>query len=504
MSIERRTLMIQPRVSPWLKQNISIAPLAVFRIAFGLLMLGSTIRFWALGWIEDHYIRSTVQFKYYGFEWVTLLPPAGMYALHVGMILGALGIMLGYRYRLSALLFFLTFTYTELIDLTYYLNHYYFVSLISLLLIFLPANRYFSIDAWRNPDLRSLTAPRWTILVLQFQLAVVYIFAGLAKINYAWLIEAMPLRIWLPANDTLPLIGPLLKWQYAPWLFSWAGMLYDCTIVFWLSQARTRPLAYIAVIVFHAITGLMFQIGVFPVVMIGATLIFFPAGWHERVLDGIWKLIKNVLRGFNPSPIPSPPRRKGGLTSSKILIQEERRPLILGLIQSLSLFWKRIKPPSPLGEGMGGGLTRLPPLLLSAYLLFQLLFPWRYLLYPGNLFWTEEGYRFSWRVMLMEKAGTATFYVKDGQTGREGVVNNGDFLRAHQEKQMAMQPDMILQFARFLEKYYTENGVNRPAVRAEVYVTLNAKPSRLLIDPNIDLSKIEDDWKHKDWILPYE
>ena len=351
--------MIQPRVSPWLHQNISIAPLAVFRIVFGLLMLGSTIRFWALGWIEDHYIRSTVQFKYYGFDWVQLLPPAGMYALHVGMILGALGIMLGYRYRLSALLFFLTFTYTELIDLTYYLNHYYFVSLISLLLIFLPANRYFSIDAWRNPDLRSLTAPRWTILVLQFQLAVVYIFAGLAKINYAWLIEAMPLRIWLPANDTLPLIGPLLKWQYAPWLFSWAGMLYDCTIVFWLSQARTRPLAYIAVIVFHAITGLMFQIGVFPVVMIGATLIFFPAGWHERVLNGIWKLIKNVLRGFNPSPIPSPPRRKGGLTSSKILIQEERRPLILGLIQSLSLFWKRIKPPSPLGEGLNPRSTFL-------------------------------------------------------------------------------------------------------------------------------------------------
>ena len=32
----------------------------------------------------------------------------------------------------------------------------------------------------------------------------------------------------------------------------------------------------------------------------------------------------------------------------------------------------------------------------------QLAFPFRYLLYPGNIFWTEEGYRFSWRVMLME------------------------------------------------------------------------------------------------------
>lgn len=363
------------KVSPWLNQNISIAPLAVFRIVFGLLLLGSTIRFWALGWIEDHYIRSTVQFKYYGFDWVKLLPPAGMYALHVGMILGALGIMLGYRYRLSALLFFLTFTYTELIDLTYYLNHYYFVSLISLLLIFLPANRHFSVDAWRNPDLRSLTTPRWTILILQFQLAVVYIFAGLAKINYAWLIEAMPLRIWLPANDTLPLVGPLLKWQYAPWLFSWAGMLYDCTIVFWLSLARTRPWAYAAVIVFHAITGLMFQIGVFPVVMIGATLIFFPAGWHERVLNGIWKLdIRYWILGILTRETVEESR----ISNIEYPISRFKNPELIG--------------PSPSGESlsrtlvgrMGEGLPRLPTILLTAYLLSQLLFPWRYLLYPGH------------------------------------------------------------------------------------------------------------------------
>lgn len=464
------------RVPRWLDQPVSIAPLAVFRIVFGLLMLGSTIRFWALGWIEDHYIQSKVQFKYYGFEWVQLLPPAGMYALHVGMILGALGIMLGFRYRWSAILFFLTFTYTELIDLTYYLNHYYFVSWVSLLLIFLPAHRYFSLDARRNPGIRSTVTPRWTILILQFQLAVVYVFAGLAKINYAWLVEAMPLRIWLPANDTLPLIGPLLKWHYTPWLFSWAGMLYDCTIVFWLSYARTRPWAYAAVIFFHVVTGLMFQIGVFPAVMIGATLIFFPAGWHERVLE--W-----VGRGMRRAPPPAPGRRGA-------------RPHFTNLsrlgVQKVN--WEQAPLPSRGGVGA----------LLAAFLLFHLLFPWRYLLYPGNLFWTEEGYRFSWRVMLMEKAGTATFYVKDGQTGREGVVNNGDFLCAHQEKQMAMQPDMILQFAHFLEKYYAAKGVSDPAVRAEVYVTLNAQPSRLLIDPNADLTKIKDTWKHKDWILPYD
>ena len=104
--------------------------------------------------------------------------------------------------------------------------------------------------------------------------------------------------------------------------------------------------------------------------------------------------------------------------------------------------------------------------------------------------------------MLMEKAGTATFFIRDSKTGREGEVVNSEFLNPHQEKQMAMQPDMILQFAHFLKKHYEKNGVNAPAVRAEVYVTLNARPSQLLIDPNIDLTKLRDSWSHKTWIKP--
>ncbi len=69
--------------------------------------------------------------------------------------------------------------------------------------------------------------------------------------------------------------------------------------------------------------------------------------------------------------------------------------------------------------------------------MIQLLFPWRYLLYPEELFWTEEGYRFSWRVMLMEKAGYAEFKVVDSKTGKRFYVDNSDFLSPFQEKQMA-------------------------------------------------------------------
>ena len=430
-----------------LDQPVSNAPLITFRVVFGAVMVFSTLRFWYLGWIEEHFIDTHFTFKFYGFEWVSLLPPRAMYALHAAMLLGALGVLLGCFYRLSAALFFLSFTYSWLIDLTYYLNHYYFVSIVAFLLMLVPAQRRFSLDAWRRPEISSRQASRWAIDIFKWQIAIVYIYAGLAKINHDWLLEALPLKIWIPANDQLPLIGAFLTWKWAPWLFSWLGMLYDCTIVFWLSWAPTRWLAYLSVVFFHTVTGMMFQIGVFPIVMIGGTWIFFSTTFHEKLLGFFEK------KSF------------------------ERRPFA---------------PQTPVWIFT----------ILIFHFVFQLLFPWRYLLYPGNLFWTEEGYRFSWRVMLMEKAGTATFFVRDSATSREGEVFNRDFLHAHQEKQMAMQPDMILQYAHFLKKHYEKAGMVDPAVRAEVYVTLNGRPSRLLIDPQLDLTTVRDSWKHKDWILP--
>ncbi len=422
-------------IRQYFQTNTSAYPLGVFRFVFGTLMVFSTLRFVYLGWIEDHYLAPVFHFKYWGFEWVEPLSATGLYLLHGLMVLAALGVALAQRwlYRLSAIVLFLTFSYTELIDLTYYLNHYYYVSIVCFLLCIIPS----------PPPLfrKGHEVPRWAIDIFKLQITIVYVYAGLAKINYDWLVLALPLKIWLPAHDKMPLIGFIFTWKITPYLFAWGGMLYDSTIPFFLMWRKTRPWAYVLVIVFHVMVGLLFQIGVFPLVMIGGTLIFFE---FEKYIPASkttapWAWPQQLLAGF-----------------------------------------------------------------LIVFFAFQLLFPWRYLLYKGNLFWTEEGYRYAWRVMLMEKAGTATFYVKDSQTEREGVVDNSEFLNAHQEKQMAMQPDMILQFAHFLGKHYAAQGLHAPQVRAEVYVTLNARPSRLLIDPQVDLMKEKDTFAAKKWILPYE
>lgn len=441
----------------WLKTPISIAPLATLRVVLGAMLLFSTLRFVALGWVDDHYVCPDFHFTYFGFDWVRPLPALGMYVVHGLLIVSSLCVMLGLYHWWAALLQWLLFSYTELIDLTYYLNHYYFVSIVCGLLLLVPAHRAYSLDVLRRPQIRLSQTPRWTIFIFQLQLGIVYAYAGFWKINADWLLEALPLKIWVPANDHLPIIGGLFALKITPWLFSWAGMLYDLTIVAWLSWSRTRVWAYATVVFFHALTGIMFQIGVFPLVMMGATLVFFSEKWHQR----LWQTLSQWTARFFAKKTP-----KNALLDSKPL-----------------------------------RFQRLMGALLVLHVTFQLLFPWRYLLYPGSVFWTEEGYRFSWRVMLMEKAGTATFYVKDSQTGREGEVLNGDFLNPHQEKQMAMQPDMVLQFAHFLKKHYAQKGISNPSVRAEVYVTLNGRPSQLLFDPRLDLTKISDNWPHKTWIL---
>ena len=91
-------------------------------MAFGILMLLSTLRFIAKGWVYTMYIKPKLFFPYYGFEWIKPLEGNLMYVVFGILAIAALCIALGLFYRASAILFFLVFTYVELIDKTNYLS----------------------------------------------------------------------------------------------------------------------------------------------------------------------------------------------------------------------------------------------------------------------------------------------------------------------------------------------------------------------------------------------
>jgi hypothetical protein len=433
------------------------APLAVFRISFGLMMFASIVRFWLNGWIEKLYITPKFHFSYYGFEWVRPLGDL-TYLLFIICGISALFVAMGYKYRIAIILLFLSFTYIELMDKTTYLNHYYFISILGFLLIFLPANAYFSLDAWKDPRKAFQKIPRWNIDAIKLLLAIVYFYAGLAKLNSDWLLRAMPLKIWLPSKYDLPFLGDLMQQEWIAYFFSWSGMFYDLLIPFLLLWKRTRFVAFLMVIIFHVMTRVLFPIGMFPYIMIVSALIFFSPKVHHNILRKVADWFKINKAKF-----------------------DNGRPLVFTFAKR-----KIIVP------------------VVAVFFIIQLLFPWRYLLYPEELFWTEEGYRFSWRVMLMEKAGYAEFKVVDAKTGKRFYVDNTDFLSPFQEKQMAFQPDFILEYAHFLAEHFRKDGHKNIEVYIESYVGLNGRKSAPYISPEINLLDYTDSFKHKTFILPFD
>ena len=440
------------------RQRVDAASLAVFRIVFGLLGVLIVARFFAYGWIGELYIEPAHHFTYLGFGWVKPWPGWGMYAHFAALGLLALGIAAGYRYRLCALLFFLGFTYVELLDKTAYLNHYYFAALVSLLMVFLPLNRSLSVDAWLQSRTLWDTVPAGTLWLLRGQLAAVYVFAGIAKLNADWLLEAQPLRIWLQDHTGLPLIGPMLGEAWTAYAFSWTGAFFDLTIVGWLMWRRTRAVAYAVLVVFHLLTYLLFpEIGVFPWLMMGTALLFFPPDWPHRLVSKV--------------------RRQRIFTISK-------------------------SPTNPIENARHNRMAALAAVAVALFVAVQVLLPLRHYSYPGNVRWNEEGYRFAWRVLLTEKVGMVEYRVYDPATGNRWQAWPEDYLTPLQTERISTQPDMILETAHIIARDFAAQGYESVQVFADVFVSMNGRANSRLVDPGVDLAAVNNSFAPKKWLLP--
>jgi hypothetical protein len=450
----------------WLARATDPLPLIVFRVGFGLVLLFGAIRFLANGWVESQLIAPPFHFTYPFFSWVRPLPGYALYGVFAVQIACAAAIAAGWRYRFACAGFFLTFTYVELIDQATYLNHYYFVSLATFLLALLPLGRWGSLDARGSREGVEPSAPRWVALTLQLQIGVVYFFAGLAKLNPDWLFRAQPLRVWLSARSGFPVLGPLFDHHWTAFAMSWGGAAFDLAVPFLLFHRRSRPWAYLGVIGFHLMTGALFPIGIFPWVMIAATLVFFDGEDLRRFGREVLSL-RSAWAKISPR-------------------DDAERP------------GESAAPPLSAGLALPGRTLRLA---LAAFFAIQIVLPLRHLAYPGPVLWTEEGFRLSWRVMLAEKTGTLYYTVTEPSTGRSWEAFPGAPLTPLQTKQMAFQPDMILEYAHHLRDRLTAEGVRDPEIHAFAHVSLNGRPSELLIDPEVDLARVERSLGSRSWVL---
>jgi vitamin K-dependent gamma-carboxylase len=430
---------------------VDIASLVFFRISFGLLMLCEVLRYYAYGWIAAYWITPHFLFTYYGFSWVHPWPGVGMY-LHVGILgLLAIFIAIGFAYRISTILFFLGITYCFLLEQAVYLNHLYLVCLLSFLLIFVPANRALAVDAWLHPQWRRDQVPAWTLWLLRGQMGVVYFYGGVAKLSPDWL-RGQPMRMWLAERSDLPIIGRFLQEEWVVYLFSYGGLLLDLLMAPLLLWRRTRGAAFCLAVGFHLANAHLFSIGIFPWFAIAATTLFLSPDWPRRLLA--------VIRR---APAPS----KSNWTAADM---PQNKPLILTLI--------------------------------TLYFVIQLLVPFRHLLYPGNVDWTYEGHRFSWRMKLLDRDATVRFFVTDPNNGTTHEVDPLDRLRPPQVRKMSARPDMILQFGHYLARNEPRSGPRPLQVRAEVLLSLNGREPALLVDPKVDLAAERRTLGHASWLLP--
>ncbi|MEM7232751.1 MAG: HTTM domain-containing protein [Planctomycetota bacterium] len=411
-----------------MRSAVSSASLGAFRICFGGILFIAALRYFAKGWIPLQFVEPEFFFSYPGFSWVCPLPGPLVYLPHVVWAGAALCLALGVFARWSSAVLFVAVTWAHLCDKTNYLNHYYLISLISFLMIWMPTDAAFALHARWNPKIAKTWIPAWPVNLLRFQAGCVYFFAGVAKLQSDWLVDAQPLRLWLTHSSDIPWIGGVLGQPVVAWIFSWAGAAFDLSAPFLLLWPRTRLATFAVAVVFHVLTAVLFPIGLFPWIMILVAFLFLSEDWPLRFLRRPLPEVEHIA----PSPV----------------------------------VWSR--------------------LAIGAFVLVQLALPLRHWSYPGDVLWNERGFRFSWMVMLVEKKGYVTFRVVDA-AGHEIEVKPGDFLTSYQVHMMSTQPDMILDFARHLKRRFEASGSEEPRVFADAWVALHAKPSARLIDPNVDL-----------------
>jgi vitamin K-dependent gamma-carboxylase len=442
----RRTLS---RVWDSLFEPVDPASLTVFRVALGLAVAGYALKTLLTPVLQADFIRPQIHLTYYGFEWVRPWPGQWMVLHFVVMLLASLGTALGWCYRLSALLMLLTFTHTFLIERTLYNNHYYLIILLSILANVVPLQRHWSLDSIRPlskavPELRV-----WMLWLLRFQVGVVYFFGGIAKLDADWL-RGQPMGMWLAAKSDLPVVGPWLANPAIVPVFTIGGLLIDLLAVPLLLWRPTRRWMFVVLLAFHMVNSQLFSIGLFPWLMMIATLLLFPADWPRKLLR---------------RPPFSPPAGTSVTGTSRL----QRRVI--------------------------GGF-------LCVYAAIQGLVPLRHYLYAGNPSWTENGQLFAWRMMLRQKLTGFRFYGTDPATGQKGVIDVTSFLNQRQAVQMSRDPDLIVHFSHLVSDYLKEQGHAGIEIRAKVLASLNGRKPQLLIDPTVDLAQEPRCLGSQPWIVP--
>ena len=420
---------------------IACTPLALFRILFGVVIVLQGVNWFSKDLITTYFVNTDYNFPYLFLDFIKPLPPTLLTFLLGVMMVAGLAVALGVYYRFSVILVTLIFGYFFLLDKSYYNNHYYLLVLIGFLLSFVNADR--SLALGKKPSM----IPLWQLRIFQFQIIIVYFFGGVAKLNPEWF-AGEPMRTFLSMRPESALLGDLMKSEFAVAFLSYGGIIFDILIGFLLIIPRTFWLAVGGILFFNITNHWLFlgDIGVFPLFMIGATVLFVPEAYYKKIFK---------------SKIHAPETLK-----------KNSQKWVLGFF--------------------------------GVYFLIQLFLPLRHFLYPGNPEWTGEGHRFAWRMKMMHRKASVKFAFRDLESDRRYPVDLQKVLGPGQLRKLNYSPEMIVQFAHFIKKEMIAAGIKKPIILTDYQVSWNSKPFQPQFSTQQNLADIElSPWSRTSWLLPY-
>mmetsp|Transcript_14601 Transcript_14601/g.36161 ORF Transcript_14601/g.36161 Transcript_14601/m.36161 type:complete len:618 (+) Transcript_14601:159-2012(+) len=492
------------------------------RVLWGLVMWHDIYRFMASDYahIRHHITNNQFNFPYYYFEWVPHVSLEWWRIIMPILFLAGAGITFGFFYRLSCIVFFFGFALYYLQEASLYLNHNYLICCMLFIFLFIPAGNYFSVDAWLGRVERKPTIPRWAPMLLRLVESNVYVWAGIAKMNYDWMVLAEPLTHWLPKRHRLyqgkwpapfaDIFDFLITWQGTAYFMSWVGMAYDTFLpVLFFGGGIWRVMGFAMSVVFHGTNKLIFDIGVFPQFALALSFIFFEYDWPLRFL----RLIKSFGAPTNAGAGGN--RRRGGRGGGGGVLASLAKAQAISATEIVPTKYRDRKTPLTLSEK---GIVALCVFVLAQ----QVLAPFRaYVVYPGDVTWNELGHKYSWRMKLRDKAGFVQcalhLPVPANATDEDPItpptyewrrVNSAKILNRKQNSQFAGRPLMIHQFAHYLADKHVRRArkknedTERPAVHCLSIAAVNFRHPQFLIDPRVDLASIPVGKYQEKWIVP--
>jgi len=389
-------------------------------------------------------------FKYDFFHFLEPMSEGMMNLVLVVLLICAIGITIGKFFKLSAVVFTLLFAYIFFLDRGYYNNHLYLFFLLTFLLSFSKANSALSLDK-KARKIGQL--PRYLLLIIQLQIVIVYFYGGIAKLNSDWLFHQEPVQAILRNVGD----GSSANSGLVVYFLTYGGVLFDLLIGFGLFWKKTRTVSILAAIIFNVANAILFDdINIFPFMMLFSLVLFVDSSWLRKMIGKVFK------------------KTNGSWQARKAKGKEGK--LVLGI--------------------------------LVVYLVFQLIMPFRYVLFTDQVDWTGHAQRFSWRMKIQtRKVESIEYAVFDLNTNTFHPITIETYgLNGSQYDGIGLDPEMARQFAIYVKKIAKEQQhLPRVMVKAKIKVSYNGREPQLTIDPDVDLTKVPSGpFAERTWVLPLE